>query len=229
VSESSPQPSSPTALAEANTPLDLKLFYGFVTLLLAGMVGLLVFWRPSDATASKPQKPDQVRHLGEFALTDQTGRTVTQAEVAGKFVIVNFIHTSCSISCLRVNQQMAEAQRLTSGQDDVRLMSFTVDPRTDTPAVLAEFGSKFGADANRWSLLTGDKAALYKLIETSFLKREPLVSNEPGMPGGFVGVERIAVVDRTGQVRRLFDGMKTATPAAIVKLLDELRTESKQR
>lgn len=226
--DSSPQPSSPTALAEAKTPLDLKLFYGFVTLLLAGMVGLLVFWRPSDATASKPQQPDQVRHLGEFALTDQTGRIVTQAEVAGKFVIVNFIHTSCSISCLRVNQQMAEAQRLTSGQDDVRLLSFTVDPRTDTPAVLAEFGNKFGADANRWSLLTGDKTALYRLIETSFLKREPLVSNEPAMPGGFVGVERIAVVDRAGQVRRFFDGMKTATPAAIVKLLDELRTESKQ-
>jgi protein SCO1/2 len=217
---------NPTAPAGAKTPLDLKLFYAFVTVLIAAMLGLVVFWRPGNATASKPQAPDQVRYLGEFAFTDQTGNPVTQREVAGKFVIVNFLHTSCSISCLRVNQQMAEAQRLTSGQDDVRLLSFTVDPRTDTPPVLAKFGNQFGADANRWSLLTGEKTALYHLIETSFLKREPLVSDEPAMPGGFVGVERIAVVDRTGCVRKFFDGMKTTTPAAIVKLLDELRTEA---
>ncbi len=214
-------------MTAAKTPLDLKLFYGFVTVLVGGMIGLLVFWRPSSATESQPQQPDKLRHLGAFSFTDQTGRQVSHAEVAGKFIVVNFVHTSCSISCLRVNQQMGEVQRLTTEQDDVRLLSFTVDPRTDTPAVLADFGSKFGADSNRWSLLTGDKAALYGLIETSFLKREPLDNSELNMPGGFVGVERIAVVDRAGQVRRFFDGMKSGTPAAIVKLLEELRAESK--
>lgn len=224
MSDSAEQPVSPRESAAPKTPLDLKLFYAFVTVLVAGMVGLLIFWRLDNAADSKPHQPDKLRQLGAFALTNQAAQLVTQADVAGKFVIVNFIHTSCSISCLRVNQQMAEIQRLTSGPDDVRLLSFTVDPRTDTPPVLAEFGDKFGADAARWSLLTGDKAMLYGLIEASFLKRDPLAS-EPGMPGGFVGIEWIAVVDRTGQVRRFFDGMKTATPGAIVKLLAELRAE----
>ena len=121
---------------------------------------------------------------------------------------------------------MAEVQRLTAGQADVRLLSFTVDPRTDTPPVLAEFGRKFGADAARWSLLTGDKAELYALIETSFLKREPLAHNTL-MPGGFLDVDRIAVVDRVGKVRRYFDGVRAETPAAIVKFLNELRAETK--
>jgi hypothetical protein len=75
-------------------------------------------------------------------------------------------------------------------------------------------------------LLTGDKAQLYALIEASFLKREPLARSSP-MPGGFQDVDYIAVVDRTGNVRRYFDGMKTTTPAAIVKFLDQLRKESK--
>ena len=212
--------------APAKTPLDLKLFYGFVTVLIGGMIALLVLWRPSDATPIKSQLPDQLRQLGAFTFTDQTGRPVTQAEVAGKFAVVNFIHTSCSISCLQVNQQMAEVQRLTAGQDDVRLLSFTVDPRTDTPPVLAEFGRKFGTDAARWSMLTGSKAELYALIETSFLKREPLARDNP-MPGGFLDADRIAVVDRTGQVRRYFDGMRSETPAVIVKFLNELRAEAK--
>ena len=210
----------------AKTPLDLKLFYGFVAMLVVGMIALLVLWRPSDAAVVKSTPPDQARQLGAFAFTDQTGRTVTEAVVAGKFAVVNFIHTSCSISCLQVNQQMAEVQRLTAGQEDVRLLSFTVDPRTDTPPVLAEFGQKFGTDAARWSMLTGNKAELYALIETSFLKREPQTRNL-AMPGGFHDVDRIAVVDRAGRVRRFFDGMRTETPAAIVKFLNELRVESK--
>lgn len=207
-------------------PLDLKLFYGFIALLVTGAVVLLVFWRPAQSPPPHSQPPDQARHMREFALTDQTGRPVTQADVAEKFVVVNFIHTSCSVSCLQVNRQMAEVQRLTAGQADVRLLSFTVDPRTDTPSVLDEFGKKFGATAERWSLLTGDKAALYGLIETSFLKREPLAHTSP-MPGGFLDVDRIVVVDRSGLVRRYFDGMRTETPAIIVKFLNELRTEAK--
>ena len=121
---------------------------------------------------------------------------------------------------------MAEVQRLTAGREDVRLLSLTVDPRTDTPPVLREFGDKFGADAKRWSLLTGDKAVLYELIETSFLKREPLLTNSP-MPGGFLDVDRIAIVDRAGAVRRYFDGMRSDTPGAIVRTLDEMRAEPK--
>jgi protein SCO1/2 len=215
--------STPTA---ARTPLDVKLFYGFIAGLAFAAVALLVFWRPQPATEPRMLLPDQPRQLGAFSLTDQNNHPLTREAVTGKFLVVNFVHTSCSVSCLQVNQRMAEVQQLTAGQPDVHLLSFTVDPRTDTPETLAEFGAKFGADATRWQLLTGDKAQLYALIEASFLKREPLARSSP-MPGGFQDVDYIAVVDRTGNVRRYFDGMKTTTPAAIVKFLDQLRKESK--
>jgi len=220
---SAPVTPPPTVIAD-KTPLDLKLFYGFVAVLIVGMIGLLACSRPAKLAA--PSEPNPPRRLEAFTLTDQTGQTVTQADVAGKFAIVNFVHTSCSISCLEVNRQMATVQQLTAGQDDVRLLSLTVDPRTDTPPVLAEFGAKFGADSNRWHLLTGEKAALYELIETSFLKRDEQSQPSP-MPGGFQDVDYIAVVDRAGNVRRYFSGMKATAPAAIVKFLDQLRMESK--
>lgn len=226
MSDSLEQPAGVATSESSKTPLDLKLFYAFVTVLAVAMVGSLVLWRPGNRADSPPHTPDQPRRLGDFTLTERNGRTVTQAEVADKFVVVNFIHTGCSVSCLQVSQQMAEVQRLTAGQDDVRLMSLTVDPRTDTPPVLTEFGKKFGADPDRWLLLTGEKNVLYELIETSFLQREPLARTSP-MPGGFLDVDRIAVVDRAGRVRHYYDGMKSGTPAAIVKLLDELRKESK--
>lgn len=165
------------------------------------------------------------RTLAEFQLTERSGRPVSRAELAGKFLVVNFVFTSCSVSCLAVNRQMAETQRLLAGDDDVRLISLTVDPRTDTPPVLTTFAARFGADAQRWLFLTGDKATLYSLIETSFLPRDPK-PDEAAMPGGFRYTDRIALVDRAGQVRAYFDGMQRATPAAIAATVRRLRAEA---
>jgi glycosyltransferase involved in cell wall biosynthesis len=92
----------------------------------------------------------------------------------------------------------------------------------DTPAVLAEFGNRFGADTNRWLLLTGDKGVLYELIANSFLPRNP---DDPYnfMPGGFNHTERIAVVDNHGHLRAFFDGLKSETSQAVAEEINQLR------
>ena len=106
----------------------------------------------------------------------------------------------------------------------MRLLSLTVDPRSDTPPVLAKWGGRFGADTNRWFLLTGDKAELHHVIGTSFLATE---TNNPfnSMPGNFTGTERIAVVDKHGDVRVYFDGLRMETPGAVVAEMVKLRAE----
>jgi protein SCO1/2 len=223
---SQPQPGhAPTPTAREPVQTDVKVFLGIIgtlVLIMAAVAGVVIVTSPRNSVDGFAPKTE--RRLADFRLTDRTGREVARADVAGKFLVVSFVFTSCSVSCLLVNQQMAEVQRLTAGQPDVRLLSLTVDPRTDTPPVLAQFAARFGADTNRWLFLTGDKAQLYGLIETSFLAREPFTQDSP-MPGGFAGTERIALVDRTGRVRRYFDGMKPTTPAALTKLLSELRAE----
>ncbi|HEX9045432.1 MAG TPA: SCO family protein [Verrucomicrobiae bacterium] len=167
---------------------------------------------------------DHPRRLAAFSLTDSTGRSVTQAEADGKMLAVSFLFTSCGLTCPEVTKRMAEIQRLTAGAPDVRLLSLTVDPRSDTPPVLAKWGERYGADTNRWFLLTGSKNALHSLIGTSFLATE---TNNPfnSMPGSFAGAERIAVVDKHGNVRAFFDGLRLETPAAVVAEFDKLRRE----
>jgi protein SCO1/2 len=119
---------------------------------------------------------------------------------------------------------MAEIQRLIANDAGVQLLSLTVDPRTDTPPVLANWGARFGADPNRWHFLTGKKAALHGLIAQSFLAQD---HGDPfnSMPGNFTGTERIAVVDKHGRVRIYFDGLRNETPAAVVAEIGKLRGE----
>lgn len=206
-------------------PADDKIFLWGVSLLAVAIfvgVALAAGFRLGPSMATDSAGGEGQRHLVDFNLTERSGRTVGSGEVQGKFLVVNFVHTGCSISCGIVNQRMAEIQRLVAGQDDVQLLSLTVDPGTDTPAVLARFASQFGADPERWLFLTGDKRSVYQLIETTFLSRDTNASHLE-MPGGFRKADHIALVDRDGKVRRYFPGMKFETPGAIVKAIEELR------
>ena len=166
--------------------------------------------------------PDHPRQLIDFSLTDRTGRSVTQSDLTGKILVVDFLYTSCSLTCPVVNRCMAQIQQLTTNQPDVKLVSLTVDPRDDTPEALAKYGERFGADTNRWLLLTGDKPALYGLIAASFLAQD---LNDPFiyMPGNFSHTDRIALVDADGKLRGYFDGLNENTATAVVGEINRLR------
>ncbi len=197
----------------------------------AGFFWLLFALNNRDQTqippaAANPQAvaitPDYPRQLANFTLTDRTGRTVTQSELAGKFLVVDFLFTSCSLTCPVVNSHMAQIQQLTTNQPDIRLVSLTVDPRDDTTNVLAEYALRFGADTNRWLFLTGEKTELYGLIANSFLTQD--ADNQSGyMPGNFTHTERIAIVDSHGQVQAYFDGLNDDVATAVVAELNRLR------
>jgi protein SCO1/2 len=169
-------------------------------------------------------QPDHPRNLVDFSLTDSDGHPVTRADLDGKFLVVDFLLTSCNVTCPAVNRQMAQIQQLTTNQPDVRLVSITVDPRDDTPAVLQKYGQSFGADTNRWFLLTGEKAVLYDLIGKSFLAQD---LNDPFgyMPGNFSHTERIAVVDPHGHLQGYFDGLNQNTAGAVVDEIAKLRSQ----
>jgi protein SCO1/2 len=174
---------------------------------------------------SRAIPPDRPRQLAAFSLTNWNGSNITRAAMKGKFLVVDFLFTSCSETCPIVNSHMAEIQELTTNQPDVKLVSLTVDPRDDTPPVLANYAKRFGADPSRWLLLTGDRDQLYGLIGQSFLTRD--LDNSFGyMPGNFANTYRIAVVDPSGVVRAYFDGLNDNSPEAVLNEISALRKEA---
>jgi len=205
----------------------LILGIGFCTMLFV----LNYHGDQTDASAnslpdSKPQfiQPDHPRKLVDFSLTDASGRAVTRSDLDGKILVVDFLFTSCSLTCPVVNGQMEQVQQQTTNQLDVKLVSITVDPRDDTPMVLQKYGQTFGADTNRWLFLTGKKTALYDLIGQSFLAQD---ANDPfgTMPGNFSHTERIALMDAQGNLRGYFDGLNQNTAGAVVEEIAKLRHE----
>lgn len=170
-------------------------------------------------------QPDHPRKLVEFSLTNSAGGVVTRRDLTGKILVVDFLFTSCSLTCPAVNGQMARIQRMTTNDADVKLVSLTVDPRDDTPAVLQKYAVGFGADTNRWFFLTGEKSVLYNLIGQSFLAKD---TDDPFgyMPGNFAHTERIAIVDGQGKLRGFYDGLNQDTAGAVVAEVDRLRSQN---
>ncbi len=221
MSSANETPSAPTRPRKEE-----KLFL-IIVLALAAVAGI-GSWFIAAALAHRDQVhgilPDRPRRLIDFSLTDSGGGTVTRADLEGKILVVSFLFTSCSLTCPEVSRRMAEIQRLTTGESDVRLLSLTVDPRTDTPPELARWGAQFDVNTNHWLLLTGNEKAVHSLIGDSFLKTD---ADNPfnSMPGNFTGTENIAVVDKHGRTRLFFDGLNDQTPAAVVKEINRLRAE----
>lgn len=160
------------------------------------------------------------RQLPAFALTDQLGRPFGHETLAGCPAVVSFVFTGCSVSCLQVSRRMQEIQAALAARPEVRLVSLTVDPRSDTPEVLLEFGGRFQADPERWRLLTGPPAEVDRVVGALL---DPVPSGAwSEMPGGFLGTEKILVLDAAGRVRAAFDGQKSGTPAAVLEALATL-------
>jgi cytochrome oxidase Cu insertion factor (SCO1/SenC/PrrC family) len=161
------------------------------------------------------------RPMVDFQLIDTTGRSVSRADLSNQFAIVNFVFSSCSLRCLAVNDRMAELQRRLTNSTDVTLVSLTLDPRTDTPEVLADFAKRYGADPTRWWFLTGSKTELYPLIENSFIAKSPDLDGI--IPGGFMHTDRIMLVDRAGTVCASFDGLAPYAADLILADLERRR------
>ena len=155
--------------------------------------------------------------LGEFRLTERSGRTITDADLADRVWVASFIFTRCPLSCPRITSVMKSLQAELAGTK-VQLVSISVDPDRDTPEVLDEYSRRFAADPDRWWFLTGPKDDLIRLIRERF-KLGLSVATESEQAGGSEAIthsDRLALVDHGNRIVGYFDSTDPAKVAALV-------------
>ena len=107
--------------------------------------------------------------MPNMALWDQSGRLVMKKDFLGHPIALNFIFTSCrsarmcpaSSACMK---QLGDALAKLPGAAEVRLLTITFDPETDTPGVLRAYADGYGIDHARHSFLTGDAGQIKDLM-----------------------------------------------------------------
>jgi protein SCO1/2 len=91
------------------------------------------------------QMPQGMQIGGPFALVDQDGRSVTQADFGGRLLVAYFGYTFCPDVCPTELGTIADAMDLLTPEQAARVVPvfFTVDPERDTPAQMKAYVANF--------------------------------------------------------------------------------------
>lgn len=133
-------------------------------------------------------------NVGDIRLKDQDGADFSSAAKMGTPFLVNFFFSTCPTICRQFNGKMSDLSQ-EFADTDLELLSITVDPETDNPALLKKYAESFSADTDHWKFLTGQPYQISQLGSMTF--HVTIDKN--------VHTEKIILVDRWGKIRDWFD------------------------
>jgi protein SCO1/2 len=179
------------------------IFYiSFFTVLVLGFY--IVMTRITDM--GKPQLP-VLNTVMPFSFTRQDGQVISNKDVRGKTVIVEYFFTTCKGICPKMNRNMVKIHNELKNEKDFLILSHTVDPETDSVPTLKRYADSIGADPSHWWFLTGKKEDLYKAARESYILDDPKNSSK-NITEQFLHTQFFCLVDRDGVVRGIYDGLK---------------------
>ena len=186
-------------------------------LALPASLAVLAALDPGPAAVARQQAPDSSRAGSppwpDLPLLDQEGKPVRFYSdlVRGKRVAINFVFTTCTTICPPMGATFERLQALLAARagSDVRLISVSVDPATDTPQRLKAWGARFHAGPG-WSLVTGRQEDVDRLLKALSVFTPNRADHAPVVVLGD---------DGTGRWTRAYG---LASPAKMIELLDGL-------
>jgi protein SCO1/2 len=169
----------------------------------------------TDDSGLLPISPGE---LLDYPVVERSGKELRTHDLLDRFLVVDFIFTNCPGVCIPMAERMRELQDETRTMDDVRLVSFTVDPARDSPEVLAKYADKVGAEAEAWYFLFTQKvrvqAIAYKGMKLGAAD-DPVIHSS-----------KFVLVDRAGRVRGYYAPLRDDDwKSKLVADLDTLRRE----
>jgi len=185
----------------------------------------------NPAWAEAPEAPDEPlpRYgvLPVFDFVDHQGRPFSLNDLRGKVWVIDTIFTRCTAICPTLTGGMRDIQsalKLQKGiEQDVQLVSLSIDGGYDSPEVLRRFADAYGADPALWTFLTGGQDAVWPFVQEGL--KLPV---EPGPPGDEMNIlhsGKLVLVDRVGVIRGYYDGLSEAGRTEMLADLRRLTRE----
>ncbi len=160
-----------------------------------------------------------------FSFINQDGKVVTDKDFDGKIYVVEYFFTTCEGICPKMNENMAKVYQAFRGQNDVAILSHTVDPETDTVEQLKRYSMKFDADPNQWVFVTGNKDSLYKMAIKSYIVPVTEDTTNTDVLPDFIHTEKFILVDKEKHIRGIYDGTNEGDVKKLIVDINTLQSE----
>jgi len=164
--------------------------------------------------------------IGEFEFRNQNNQLITQEDVSGKVYVAEYFFTTCKSICPVMNRQMQRVHEKFVSEDEFRILSYTVDPETDTVEQMKRYAVEHGANDEKWHFLTGPKEDLYSLARKSYFVLKPAEAQNLGDAGSdFIHTNNFVLVDREARIRGYYDGTSEKEVNKLMHDIDQLLKE----
>ncbi len=161
-------------------------------------------------------------HIADFTFTNQQGEKISSDAMKNKIVVADFFFTHCLSVCPKMTGNLKKVQEAYSKDDQVQIISFTVDPLADSSKQLHQYAEIFGIDNTRWQLLTGGKKEIYKLARNSFMV---VATDGDGGPADFIHSEKLVLIDNQKRIRGYYDGTDEKEVQKLITDIKKLKHE----
>ena len=170
--------------------------------------------------------------IPEFNFINQDNEVIVRDSLQGNIYVANFFFTSCPQICPSMTANMSYLQQKLSIYPDIKFISYTVDPTTDTPEQMLSYINNLRAnnvkiDLSNWDFVTGDVDALNNIAQSYLVSAGYKDLNSPG---GFVHSPNFVLVDKEGKIRTGVDKKNNivgaydgSNPAKMRDLIDDIK------
>ena len=169
-------------------------------------------------------KANPVSTVQPFSFTNQDGQTITKKNVEGKVYVAEYFFTHCEGICPIMNNNMRLVYVEFRGDSNFLILSHTCDPERDSVAQMKYYADSMKVDTKKWIFLTGRKDSLYKAARVSYTIDDP-ANNLKSIDDQFIHSQFWALVDRNGDVRKIYDGLKESEVNKMIRLAKRLLKE----
>ena len=189
------------------------------TIIAVLALGSMIAGLADSPWMAQPVSSPKVKLLNP-ELLDQNGAQVRFASdiVGDRIMALNFIYTDCSTACPVASAIFSKLQNRLGEKlkQDVRMVSLSINPATDTPERLKAYAERFHAE-REWVWLTGEKARVDALLKGLGVYNADYTNH----------ASVILVGDPTRGVWTRFNGF--SSPDAIAARIDELLVARHER
>lgn len=156
------------------------------------------------------------RQIPKFNFMNQDGQQVTNQTFAQKIYVSDFFFTSCPTICPKMKTQMLRVYEQFKNNNQIKLLSHTLDPQHDSVAVLRDYAQRLGVASNKWHFVTGPKDSIYAIASRYLVSaREDATAK-----GGLMHSGALVLVDTNRHVRGIYDGTQ---PQQVDQLLADIQ------
>ncbi len=159
-----------------------------------------------------------------FSFINQDGKIVTEKDLKGKVVAVNYFFTTCNSVCPRMNNNLKPVYEAFKNEPGFLLLSHTSDPMRDSAARLKRYADSMQVDETKWVFLTGRKDSLYNAARHGYKIDNPDNFVENG-DNDFLHTQFVALVNKKGDVVKIYDGLK---PSELKTMQEDIKNLLKE-